>query len=111
MSRDSRLYLEDILEACRKIESYVRDVTRQEFDTDSMLIDAVVRNLEIVGEAAKRIPVETKSDLEGAPWREAAALRDVLAHEYFGIDLDIVWDVVSNKLPPLCGEIHTYLEL
>lgn len=110
MSRDPRLYLENILESCSKIDSYIQDVTRQGFEADSMLIDAVVRNLEIIGEAAKKVPASTKSDMNNAPWREASALRDVLAHDYFGIDLDIIWDVVTNKLPSLCEEIRAYLE-
>lgn len=109
MSRDPRLYLEDILESCEKIDIYIHDVTRQGFENDSMRIDAVVRNLVIVGEAAKKVPADIKSDMESAPWREAAALRDVLAHDYFGIDLDIIWDVVTNKLPSLYMEIQAYL--
>ena len=101
MSRDSSVYLEDMLEAVRKVERYSRGLTRQSFAADEKTVDAVVRNLEVLGEAAKRIPEAVRRGAPDIPWQRIAGLRDILIHDYFGIDFDIVWDVIQNKIPPL----------
>jgi len=79
----------------------VAGLTRESFAQDTMRIDAVVRNLEIIGEAAKMIPESIRVEYPNIEWRKIAGLRDILAHHYFEVDLDIVWDLVQNKLPEL----------
>jgi uncharacterized protein with HEPN domain len=101
VSRDAALYLADIAESCRLILDYTRDLTAPQFRTDRKTIDAVARNLEVIGEAVKHLPPSAKDRRADVDWRKIAGLRDILIHTYFGIDLDIVWDVVVNKIPPL----------
>lgn len=101
MPRNSGVYVEDILEAVRRIRSYTVGLDEAAFAASPITIDAVVRNLEIIGEAAGRIPEELRADSPGIEWRKIIALRNVLAHEYFGIHTKIVWNVIVDKLEPL----------
>jgi len=101
MPRDFRVYLEDILSAIQKIKSYTSGLSLQDFLQDDKTFDAVVRNLEVIGEAAKHLPEEARKRTPDIDWKKIAGLRDILIHEYFGIDGEIVWDVVRHKLPPL----------
>ncbi len=109
MSRDAGMYLEDILRSCEKILEYVKGLTRDEFVRDTRTYDAVIRNLEIIGEAAKKLPSELKEELPDIEWRKISGLRDFLAHAYFGIDDDILWDVVENKIPQLGKKVGEHL--
>lgn len=105
MPRDFEVYLEDIRQAIGKIRSYTANLTPEVFAQDSMKIDAVVRNLEIIGEAAKMIPESIRTNYANVEWKKIAGLRDILAHQYFDVDLDIIWDILQNKLPALEREL------
>ena len=110
MRRDFRVYLEDILEAAAAAREFVTGMDKDDLGRDRRTRDAVVRNLEIVGEAVKRLPQQTKRDHPEVEWKKIAGLRDILVHDYFGIDMDIVWDVVQNKLPVLTEQIQRILD-
>ncbi len=101
MSRDWRLRIEDILGCIKRIESYTSSCTEESFAQNQLVIDAVVRNLEIIGEAARHIPEDLKTTHPEIPWAEMQAMRNLLAHEYFGVSIPIVWNTVKNNLPPL----------
>lgn len=110
MLRHHILYLEDILTSAKKIQDYVGNVSFEELIKDEMKIDAVVRNFEIIGEAANKIPQETRDKYSSIEWRKISDFRNVLAHEYFGINYKIMWDIIKNKLPALQKHIQTVLE-
>ena len=99
MSRNWLFYLEDIVESARKIRRYTEGLTFAQFRSQDLIVDAVVRNLEIIGEAAKHLPAEAKTLTPDVDWSKAAGFRDVIAHGYFGLDLHVIWDVVQTKIP------------
>ena len=101
MPRDYKVFLEDMLEAIRKIRLYTGGLSLQAFTADARTFDAVIRNLEIIGEAAKQIPEDIRSLRPEVEWKRVGRLRDILIHQYFGVDAQIVWDIVQNKLAPL----------
>jgi uncharacterized protein with HEPN domain len=95
------LYLDDMVEASLRIAQYAQGLSRDDLKAGTMAYDAIVRNLEILGEACKGVPAEVRARDEEVAWRRIAGLRDVIAHAYFGIDRDIVWNVVSVEVPAL----------
>ncbi len=101
MSRDYRLYLDDIIEAIRRIRAFTDRMDFDAFKEDIKTQDAVVRNLEIIGEASGRLPEAVRHAAPGIEWRKVVGIRNILAHGYFGISLPIIWDVVQNKLDDL----------
>ncbi len=110
MPRDIGLYLEDMIEAGMRIASYTAGMGFATFSGDPRTIDAVVRNLEILGEAAKRVPDEVRRRSSDIDWRKIAGMREVLAHTYFEIDLEIVWDAATQKVPGLMGPLRGLLD-
>jgi uncharacterized protein with HEPN domain len=101
-------YLHHILDAIEAIEAYTLE-GKQAFLDDRKTQDAVIRNLEIIGEATRNIPERLRNDHPSIPWRQAAALRNVLIHQYFGVDLHMVWGVVETELPPIKANLRQLL--
>jgi len=105
MPEDYTVFIEDILTSIKKIQTYVKNLSLEEFSHDEMRIDAVLRNLEIIGEAAGRIPPDVREIYPDIEWRKIVGLRNILIHEYSGVNLKIVWDIIENKLNPLKAEL------
>ena len=99
--RDLRLYLDDIWDCVTAVEEYMRAVEKDDFLIDRKLQDAVIRRLEVMGEAVKHIPDDFRSRYADVPWKKLAGLRDILVHEYFGIKMLRVWQMVRVDLPVL----------
>jgi len=99
--RKWKLFIEDMLESINKIENYVSEFNFNDFKLDQKTIDAVVRNFEIIGEAARNIPQSVKNQYADVPWRDVIDFRNRIAHEYFNISLGIVWEIIQKELPKL----------
>ncbi len=108
--RDFRDYLADILRSVNEIESFIDGVDRKSFSADRKTVNAVVRSLEVIGEAAKKIPETVKEKHPEIPWKEMSGMRDKLIHEYFGVDEDIVWTVATQELLPLKPALELLLK-
>jgi uncharacterized protein with HEPN domain len=102
------LYLEHILERIERIEE-AAEKGRGAFNESHVIQDAVIRNFEVIGEAVKQISDERKDAYPGVPWRRIAGFRDILIHQYMGVDLDEVWNVIDKDLPPLKSTVQTML--
>lgn len=109
MSREIRVYPLDIIEAVDKAIAFSEGLTPEGLASDDLRRDAVLRNLEVVGEAVKKLPESLRQRSPTVQWKKIAGLRDILIHEYFSIDIRIVWDVLRHKLPPLRAEIERLL--
>jgi uncharacterized protein with HEPN domain len=108
--RSYRDYLADMLDAMSKARQFVEGMSFDQFSADDKTVYAVVRALEIVGEAAKKIPPEIRALRPEIPWREIAGMRDKLTHDYFGIDMSVIWRTIGADLPPLEEGIRSLLE-
>lgn len=109
MPRDHLIYFEDILNAIEKIERYVLLKEKEDYD-EELVEDAILRNLEIIGEAIKNIPNDIKNNYPEVEWRNISGLRDILIHSYFNLDGVILSDVVENKIPELKIKIEYIIE-
>ncbi|RYE21114.1 MAG: DUF86 domain-containing protein [Sphingobacteriaceae bacterium] len=107
--REPKLLLEDILDCAEKILRYTNDFTFEQFMQNDLTMDAVVRNYEIIGEAANRLPEEFKAQLPTLEWNKIRGFRNRLAHEYFGIDYNLVWKTKLKLLPELISSIKNIL--
>ena len=110
MPRNYTVYLNDIMESISLVENYTRGLSFEVFSQDRKTQDAVVRQLEIIGEATKQIPESMRQIRTDVEWRKIADLRDILVHQYFKVDLQIVWDIVKNKLLILQTAIKELME-
>jgi uncharacterized protein with HEPN domain len=107
--RDYKFYLHDIKEAAEKIETFTKGFTFEQFAQDTKTVDAVIRNLEIIGEAAKHIPKRVKEKHPVIDWKAMAGMRNILAHEYFGVRIGIIWKTIRERLPELRQKIEEIL--
>lgn len=103
--RDYNLYLADIGECIINIEQYTKNLTFEKFKNNRMVIDAVVRNIEIIGEATNNIPAKIKTEYPDVPWNKIIGMRNKVIHEYFGVDVKILWETIQNRIPELKKEL------
>ena len=108
--RDWRIRVEDIIEAASAIAGYVQGLTYEAFAEDRKTVDAVVRNLEVIGEAARHVPEDVRARFPALPWADMSDMRNVLIHEYFGVDLTILWKTTSVDLPAVLPALKRVVE-
>jgi uncharacterized protein with HEPN domain len=108
--RSYKIYLEDLQMAMNRIAEYIEGLSYDDFKRDYKTVDAVVRNFEIIGEAAKNLPAEIKEKYSEVPWAEMYLLRNKVSHDYFGIDYEIIWDVALNYLPDNKKQVENILK-
>ncbi len=108
--RDYRDYLQDIIDSINDIESFTKNMTYEDFTKDRKTINAIIRSIEVIGEAAKKIPKSIRDKHPDVPWKKMAGMRDKMIHEYFGMDVGILWKVVKENIPPLKPLIEDVLK-
>ncbi len=99
IKREFILYLEDMLQSMNRIEEYMGDLDFNKFKQNYMVVDAIIRNFEIIGEASKNIPADVQKKYPEIPWKKMYGLRNLISHEYFGIDYEMIWEIAKNNLP------------
>jgi len=105
MKKDPKIFIEHILESITRIEEYTKQVTKDQFLGSTQIQDAVIRRIEVIGETVKNLPDDIKKNNPNIPWRKIAGMRDLLIHEYFGVDLDLTWKAVKEDIVALKREI------
>lgn len=110
IKRTYRLYLNDIIQAMNKIEKYSQSLDYDSFVNNDMVVDAVLRNIEVIGEAATQIPENIKQKYFHIPWKRIIGLRNIVIHEYFGVDLDNIWKIVTENIPETKPQILKMFE-
>mgnify|MGYP001559838187 CR=1 FL=1 len=107
--KDYKLYLLDISSACKKITSYTKNLDQSQFARSQITIDAVIRNLEIIGEAVNKIPGKIRNENDEIPWKDIVGLRNKVIHEYFEVNVPIIWKTVKEDIPVLERQIKKVL--
>ena len=110
MKKDSLIFLEHILENIKSINSFLSNSSKSKFLEDELLQSAVIRKIEIIGEAVKNLPIDFIRKYTNVSWRGIAGMRDKLIHHYFGVDLDTIWDTVKKDIPILKKQVEDILE-
>ncbi|MBU2565496.1 MAG: DUF86 domain-containing protein [Candidatus Thermoplasmatota archaeon] len=110
MKKEDLPYLKHILDSIYRIEDYVQEIEYEDFMDNHLLQDGVIRQLEIIGEATKRLSEDIKEKYPNISWKDMAGMRDKLIHGYFGVDLDAVWDTAKKDVPRLRNEIEKIME-
>ena len=105
MKRDLRLFIDDIQNSIKNIEDFSNELNKEKFTKDILRQSAIIRQLEIIGEAAKNLPTQFKNNYTSIPWKEISGFRDVLSHAYFGISIERVWNIIEIDLPRLKKEL------
>lgn len=108
--REDTVILQDIVEAIERVETYTKGMSYQQFISDRKTQDAVVRNLEIVGEATKNLTEKTKQQNPDVSWKSMAGMRDKLIHDYFGVNYDVVWTIINEDLEELSSSLELVIE-
>ena len=110
MSRNVSLYIQDMLENMKDAEEFVQGMSREQFEADKKTVNAVLRSIAVIGEAAKNVPDQIRAQYPHVPWREMAGMRDKVIHFYFGVDKEIVWLVAKDRIPALRPTIEQILQ-
>jgi uncharacterized protein with HEPN domain len=105
-----KIRISDILECIAKIRRYTKGYTFDDFEEDEKTIDSVLRNLEIIGEAARHVPADVKEQYPEIPWAEMLTMRNIVIHEYHGVNLQIIWQTLKEDLPPLVSTLKRILQ-
>lgn len=108
--RDYRDYLQDIVDSIKDIEDFTQGMSFEDFSRDKKTINAVIRSLEVIGEATKNVPNSIRERYPSIPWKKMAGMRDKMIHEYFGVDLEILWKTIKKDIPPLKKLIQDVLK-
>ncbi len=106
MKKKPKIFIGHILDSIEDIEKYTHHTSKEKFIQMKMMQDAIIRRIEIIGEAVKNIPLTFRKDYPHIPWQDMAGMRDILIHEYFGININIVWKTVQKDIPKLKKEIE-----
>ena len=109
--REWRFYIDDMLRFAEKVRKYSEGIDRTTFEQDELKYDAILRNLELIGEAATHLPAEVREQHEDIPWRQVIATRNRLIHGYLGIDNDTLWSIVSDDIDPLIIQLRAMSDL
>ncbi len=109
-NRNYLFYLEDMYESMLRIQEYTEDLSFPEFRENRLVTDAVIRNLEIIGEASKSVPDSIKNEYSQIPWKQMYGLRNFVAHEYFGIDFENIWKIISDDLPQNAKDLEALIK-
>jgi uncharacterized protein with HEPN domain len=108
--RNWKIRISDILQCIAKIKRYTKGYTFDDFQEDEKTVDSVLRNLEIIGEAARQVPSDVKAQHPEIPWAEMLAIRNIVIHEYHGVNIRIIWQTVKEDLPPLVSPLKRILQ-